>query len=339
MSRIQQLVRPSRRTFGGAVLPPLLGLAVAAGAFYAHAHLAPKPAAAPAPHDVAPANASPLASPDTGLAISLDATHAAVPAATTRVVARSDDPRGGTTYALVRKGEDGMMMSGRRDDRDEADIEAARGGIDGDFLWFRRDGKAYVVRDAATLAQADAAWAKTRELGAQMQTLTARMQPHQEKMQALSARMQAMHVEIVQPPDMQAASAEMQRQGERLGSLVERQTALSMRMAGADEAERDRLQGEIDALTAEQQDVGREMERQGAILGAAGREIEVRTAPMEALGREMEAAGKPMEAIGKDMEALGARIERSAAEAETRTRSLIDDAVAKGLATPAPTRQ
>ena len=327
MSRIQRLVRPSRRAIGGAVLPPLLGLAVAAGAFYAHAHLAPKPAPATASHGAAPVNASVTASPDTSYV------------AATRTVARADDRRDGVAYALVRKGEDGMTMSGSHDDRDNDDIEAARRGIDGDFLWFRRDGKAYVVRDAATLAQADAAWAKTRELSAQMQALSARMQPHQEKMQALGARMQALQVEVVQPPEMEAARVEMERLGERMQALGEQQGALGARMAGAEEAERDRLQAQMETLSTEQERLAREMERQGEIMEAAGERIEARTAPMEAIGREMEAAGQPMEAIGKDMEALGARMERTAADAEARTRQLIDDAFAKGLATPAPTRQ
>lgn len=329
MSRIQRLVRPSRRAIGGAVLPPLLGLAVAAGAFYAHAHLAPKPAPAPASHGAAPVNASVAASPDTSYV------------AATRTVARADDHRDGAAYALVRKSEDGMTMSGSHDDRDNADIDAAKRDIDGDFLWFRRDGKAYVVRDAATLAQADAAWAKTRELSAQMQTLSARMQPHQEKMQALGERMQALQVEVVQPPEMGAARVEMERLSGRMQALSTRMGALGADMATADDAGRDRLEAQMDALSAEQETIGREMERQGEIMEAAGERIEARTAPMEALGREMEDAGKPMEAIGKDMEALGARMERTAADAEARTRRLIDDAFAKGLATPAPmpTRQ
>ena len=330
MSRIQQLVRPSRRALGGAVLPPLLGLALAAGAFYAHAQLAPKPAAAPARADT-PAKASPAPSPDASPRTSR--------VATTQVIARTDDRHDDDGFAIVRKGEDGMTMSGSHDDRDNADIDAARRDIDGDFLWFRRDGKAYVVRDAATLTQADAAWAKTRELNAQMGALSARMQPHSEKMQALGARMQALQVEVVQPPEMETARIEMERLGRRMQALGERQGALGARMAGADAAERDRLQAQLDALSAEQEGLGREMERQGEIMQAAGERIEARTAPMEALGHEMEAAGKPMEAIGKDMEALGNRIERSAAEAEKRTRRLIDDAFAKGLATPAPARQ
>ena len=59
---------------------------------------------------------------------------------------------------------------------------------------------------------------------------------------------------------------------------------------------------------------------------------------METVAREMEAAAKPMEAIGRDMEALGNQIEREAGIADTRIRSLIDDAIARGLAQPVKRR-
>lgn len=323
MSRIQRLVRPARHAVGAAVIPPLLGLAVAAGAFYAHARRAPSPVAPVA--SVAPV-AGAAATP------SVAATPPA-PAAAPQVAFGED--RAG--YALVRKGEDGMMMSGSGEDIDA--VKAARRAIDGDFLWFHRDGKAYVIRDADTLARAEAAWSATRDLNAQMATLNARMQPHQDKMQALSERMQALQTDVAEPPEMQAASAEMHRLGAQMGTLSTRQAALGARMAGAGEAEQAALQEEMDALSAEQERLGRDMERQGEIMEAAGKRIEARTAPMEAIGAEMEAAAAPMEAIGKEMEALGKRLERSAKQADERVRRLIDEAYARGLASPAPGRQ
>ena len=64
--------------------------------------------------------------------------------------------------------------------------------------------------------------------------------------------------------------------------------------------------------------------------------MEARAAPMEALGREMEAAGRPMEQIGKEMEAVGKRLERETNATDAEIRRIIDDAYARGLATPAP---
>jgi hypothetical protein len=57
-------------------------------------------------------------------------------------------------------------------------------------------------------------------------------------------------------------------------------------------------------------------------------------APVEALEREMEAASAPMEAIGAQMEALGSEQEREMTRIDRDIRGIIDEAVAKGLASP-----
>ena len=59
-------------------------------------------------------------------------------------------------WALVRKGKDGYSMSGSTDDMDE--IEAAKRSLTRDFIWFRRDGKAYVIDDPSIVNRAQAAW-------------------------------------------------------------------------------------------------------------------------------------------------------------------------------------
>ena len=107
---------------------------------------------------------------------------------TTGITLRNDDSRAG--YALVRKDREGISMSGDLDDVDA--IRAARRSIDGDFIWFRRDGKAYVVRDAALLARVQEAWKPLEPLEAQMEVLDERMRPHSDRMEALGARMEAM---------------------------------------------------------------------------------------------------------------------------------------------------
>ena len=55
------------------------------------------------------------------------------------------------------------------------------------------------------------------------------------------------------------------------------------------------------------------------------------------VGDRMQLAAAPMQAIGQDMDALGHDIERAARAADSKTRGLIDDAIARGLAQPAPT--
>ena len=337
MSRIRQLVRPEPRAIGKAAALPLLGLAVAGAAFYAHARLVPPPPAAPAPHDAPAAPPAPPAAPAPVPAPAPAALPAppAPPAAPARIVVASKDLSG---YALVRKGRDGYSMSGSSSDHD--DIEAARKGIDGDFIWFRRDGKAWVVSDADTVARARQAWAATDALSKQMDVLGDRMRPHSERMEALGKRMESLSADnAFDTPEVRAASKQMEALGEKMGELGQRQAKLALQSVDASDAERQRLQREQDELARQQEALSAQMERHSAVMDAAGKRMQVQHAPMEAIGKEMEQAGKPMETIGKEMEVLGSKIEREAGIADKQVRKLIDEAYASGRARPAPTRQ
>ncbi|MBP3985579.1 hypothetical protein J5837_14290 [Pseudoxanthomonas helianthi] len=342
MSRIRQLIRPERRAIGSAVALPLIGLAVAGAAFYAHAQLSPvQPDAAP------PAQAARLApaAPDTPPAppvapaapLAPPAPDAAAPKAPSKPVKVAfHGPQDG--YALVRKGEEGFSMTGNSSDAD--DIEVARKGMDSDFIWFRRDGRTWVISDADTVARARQAWASTDALGKQMEGLSTRMQPHSDRMEALGKRMEALHVDdAFATPEVRAASEQMQSLGEKMGELGQRQALLAMKSIKASGAEQERLQREQDQLSRQQEALSQQMDRNAAVLDAASKRMEAQRAPMEALGREMEDAGKPMDSIGKEMGALGSRIEREAHIADKQVRKLIDEAYASGRAQPAPTRR
>jgi beta-lactamase regulating signal transducer with metallopeptidase domain len=349
MSRIQQLVRPSHRATGVAVLLPLIGLAVAGTAFYAQARMAvPAEAyaeAAPAPVVAVQSLPTPAAQPGVAVLPTPEANARSMPAPTAAPVARTvaavdqdERSRGRDGYALVRKDREGFSMSG-----DSADIDAIRAArelIDGDFLWFRRDGKAWVVRDADTLARVRDAWARTDALNGQMQALDVRMQPHSQRMEVLGARMQALgEHNAFESPDAHAATARMEALGEQMEAVAERQTALAARMQEVAQADQSQLQREQQELTREQQAIQREMQEHGTLLETLGARMEAQHAPMEALGREMEAAAEPMEAIGKEMETLGNRIEREAHIADGQVRMLIDEAYRDGRAQPAPSQQ
>lgn len=173
-------------------------------------------------------------------------TAQAAPANTERVAIRSG---GAEPFALVRPGRDGTSGSGDR--ADWRDIEAAKRAIPGEFLWFRHDGKAYVVRDAGVVAKIVETWSPVDRLGVEMEGYGREMEKHGKKMEAL----------------------------------------------------------------------GRQLERQ----------------PTHELGQQMTEASKPMDALGKQMKVLGKQMEIEAHAAEKTTRALIKDAMAKGLASPAPT--
>jgi beta-lactamase regulating signal transducer with metallopeptidase domain/FtsZ-binding cell division protein ZapB len=337
MSRIQQLVRPQRRAIGGTAVLPLLGLALAGAAFYSHAQIGKPDSVAAQPSPVPMTAAQTLPAPVAIPGKPVLPTLAAAPRP--KVVAGADQrDRERSGYALVRAGSDGYTMSGNTDDMD--DIRLARRHIDGDFLWFRRDGKAWVVRDAATVARARAAWSGTDALSEQMQALDARMKPHAERMQALAARMEGIGTpDASHSSEMRAATAKMQALGERMAPIVERQVALAMRMREASQADQSHLEREQEELERAAETLAMEMEQHGAALEAWGERMKAQYAPMEALGREMEAASGPMKAIGEEMKALGKRIEREAQVADRQVRQLIDDAYRSGRAQPAPAQQ
>jgi outer membrane murein-binding lipoprotein Lpp len=184
------------------------------------------------------------------------AVHAAPPADALKKVHAMHRSEGAEPYALVRGGS-GLNMTG--DNVDSADIEGIKRSVQGEFFWFRKDGKEYIVQDAATLARVRQAWAPMEKTGA----------------------------------EMEKHGKEMGRHGEAMG-------AYGTKMA----------------------------------LAAAS----FNQAKMEALGKQMEDAGKPMEALGKKMEVLGEQMEAQQKDADRATRAIIGEALANGVARPAPKR-
>lgn len=354
MSRIQQLVQPGRRATGGRVAFPLLGLAAACIAMYAHAQVvesrsaSPSAAVVPRAPAAATAAASSPASAAAPVAVSApaarpDAAPLPAPAASDgpvlqpRVaaaqVSRIDD-RTDEAIALVRDGRDGFSMSGSSDDIPA--IEAARARIDGDFLWFRRGGKAYVVDDPATVAGVSEAWREADELGARMRALGDEMEVHGARLEALGAQMEQLASRHRPSPAMEAASARMGELAEEQQRLAGRQVRMAEQMARAGEGEREALESRMQALDSQMDALSEQMDRQGEALETESRRLEAGRAPMEALGERMEEASKPMEALGEQMEALGERQEAHVDLAMRETRKLIDAALQRGLAKPAP---
>ncbi|MEP6632895.1 MAG: M56 family metallopeptidase [Luteimonas sp.] len=344
MSRIQQLVRPDRRSVGGVVVLPLLGLAAVGIAFYAHAQF--KPESAPSATTVVQPIARSTSVPNPTATISLVSnTSPSAPivrrdrAGTTnsgvRITTNIDHDRNG--YALVRKGREGIAMSGSMDDIDE--VRAAQHSINDDFIWFRRDAKTFVVRDPALIARAEEAWKPTDALDDKMQVLSQQMEPHTQKMEAMSRRMQALSHESAETSAMHEAAASMETLSQRQRALANQQMALAQRMTAADDVQRSALQRQMETLETQQEALNAKMELHSQVLEAESEQLQTRQRPMESLSGEMEALSRPMQAIGQKMEALGKRIEHESKIADGTIHQVIQEALDKGLATPAPSRQ
>ncbi|GAA5074289.1 M56 family metallopeptidase [Lysobacter panacisoli] len=334
MSRIEQLVRPGQRMARGGVALPLVGLAAACLAFYAHAQIrqdgATQATAATKAQPATAATPAVKATPATAATPAAKPAPAAAPASKVRISTHKGD-YDYDGYAVV-SGERGRMtMDGSSDDF--PDIERARSQSKGrDFVWFRRDGQSYVIADAGTVAQIREAWRDSDRIGAQMETLGSEMEVHGKKMEALGRQMEQLAPPPANTDAIEAASQRMEELSQQQAELAARQAEAAADMWRGDEAEQRKLSAKIDALGEQQETLGRKMEEQSKVIEAHSRHIEANSAPMEALGRQMEEAGKPMDALGKRMDALGKEQSKYAAEAERKTRTLIDDAVAKGLA-------
>ncbi|MBS0218385.1 MAG: hypothetical protein JSR63_09410 [Proteobacteria bacterium] len=332
MSRIRQLLRPERRLVGSAVLVPVVGIVALGIAFQAYARLgnppqppsvqSVPPVAAPAPPRLpaVPARTAPPATPP-------------VPPPPTIAHVRGEQDG----FALVHKRNGSLSLIGNS--VDSRDIDRTTRGIAGDFIWFSRNGKAYVVRDPATLARVEQAWAALKPQQARIHDLQAQMAPHQQEIEAINKRMDAMQSKTAQMPAARGEALEMRKLAEQQRGLAERQRALAQQQMQASDARRDALDRQMQQLSEQQDALNRQMERHSIAMQAGQDSMQAESARMEALAREMEAAAKPIDAIGRQMDVVGREMDQQARVIEKQVRALIDEAVRNGLAQPAPSRE
>lgn len=357
MSRIKRLVRPDIEPLNWKLALPILGLTAACAVFYAHAAplqaagtgaasaaqegaaaAPPAPPALPAhpEHAAAPAIPAPPAPP------ALPA-YAAPPAPPALPAPPPRPPHGvswthgrGEPYAVVRSGQRGTSMSGN--DTDWQAIEAAKASVKGEFLWFRKGGKAYVVQDAGVMAKVAQAWAPLDTLGARMDAHGKEMEAHGKVMEALGKEMEA--VAGPAKPDqaqVRALDQKIQAVSRQIEAQASEIARLGRQIEGApNDAQRAALHGQIEQMQRKMEPLHEQMQTLHQSMGTQHAQMRDAHAPMDAIGRKMEQAGKPMDALGKKMGELGKQMEKESRAADRTVRALIDDAVDKGLAMPAP---
>ena len=359
MSRIKRLVHPDTEPLNWKMALPALGLAAACAGFYAHAQsmppvppVPPLPAAAsiapPAPpavpalparapravrHDV-PAPPAPPA-PPAAPAAPVQAAPPATPAPPAPAKWNVSRAPGELSYAIVRPdSRGGTSMNGHSDDFDE--LKAARRAVNGEFLWFRdRNGKAWIVQDAGIMARVHQAWEPLDRLGKKMDVQGKEMEKHGKVMEALGRQMEGLGVNAKPSPAMREAERKMQAIGREQDMLGRAMARLSS--AGrASPAQGDARAREMSELSAKMDVLARRMDEQSRIIEQEAGHIEAAQKPMEAISAKMEKAGEPMDALGKRMGELGKQMETESRMAGKTVRGLIDEAVSRGLARPAP---
>ena len=155
--------------------------------------------------------------------------------------ARSGDH---ASYVLLDEGSQSTTMSGSTDDLDRA--RALRSGKEA-LLYARQDGRAYVIRDAATLRRAHSIFEPQRVLGSRQAELGARQAE-------LGGRQAALGAEQARIGALQASASP-----QRADELGRQQDALGRRQ-DAFGRQQDELGRQQDALGREQDRLGREAE-------------------------------------------------------------------------------
>jgi beta-lactamase regulating signal transducer with metallopeptidase domain len=202
-------------------------------------------------------------------------------------------------FVIVSGKTDSFTMSGTG--QDARHVEKLRKNIQGDFIWFQRDEKSYVIRDQATIDRAKKFWAPQEELGKKQEELGKQQEALGKQQEELGAKMQQIRVNL---PDMTAELEKLKAELKQLSS-------------GATVEQVGHLQSEIGEL---QSKIGNIQSHAGDQQGK--------------IGEEMGALGAKQGKLGQQQGELGRQQGELWREASRQMKELLDEAIAKGLAQP-----
>jgi bla regulator protein blaR1 len=208
-----------------------------------------------------------------------------------------DDQR----FVIVSGKSDSFTMSGTGEDARH--VENLKKRIPGDFIWFQRDEKSYIIRDRATVDRALQLWAPQQELGRKQAELGSQQEALGKQQEALGGRMQQIRVKV---PDMTAELDRLKTELKRLGPDT------TVEQIGKLQAEIGELQAKVGQLQAH---AGDEQGKLGAEMGSLG-----------------EQQGK----LGEEQGQLGRQQADLAQKASRAMKELLDDAIKRGIAEPEP---
>ena len=202
-------------------------------------------------------------------------------------------------FVIVSGKTDSFTMSGSAEDARH--VEKLRNQISGDFIWFQRDEKSYVIRDQATIDRALKLWEPQHALGKKQEELGKQQEALGKQQQELGDKMQQVRVNV---PDL---TTELEKLKAELKQLS----------AGATSDQVGHIQSEIGDLQSKIGDV------QSQAGDQQGR-----------LGEEMGALGEKQGKLGEQQGELGRQQGELAERASREMKQLLDEAISKGTAQP-----
>ena len=204
-------------------------------------------------------------------------------------------------FVIVSGNSDSMTMSGTGDDARH--VERLKKQISGDFIWFQRDEKSYIIRDKATVDRARSFWAPQEELGKKQEELGKQQEELGRQQEELGSKMEQVKVHV---PDMTAQLDALKAKLQKLGPEA------TMEQIGD-------LQSEIGELQS----------RLGEIQGEAGEQ-------QGKFGKLQGELGEKQGKLGEQQGKLGEQQAELAEKATKQMKSLLDEAIKNGKAQPEP---
>jgi beta-lactamase regulating signal transducer with metallopeptidase domain len=204
-------------------------------------------------------------------------------------------------FVIASSKTDSLTMSGSTEDAEH--VERLRKTIPGDFIWFERDEKSYIIRDQATIDRARKFWEPQEELGKQQEALGKQQEVLGQQQEELGAKMEQVHVNV---PDMTADLDKLKAELKQLSSSA------TVEQIGNIQSEIGDLQSKI-----------------GDLQSKAGDQ-------QSKLGEQMSALGEKQGKLGEQQGRLGERQGELARQATRQMKQLLDEAITKGTAQPEP---
>jgi beta-lactamase regulating signal transducer with metallopeptidase domain len=195
-----------------------------------------------------------------------------------------------------------VTISDSGDSEELAQAKALHAKVGGDFIWFKHDGKEYLIRDRATIDRALELYKPMHELEAQQDELGKQQDELGKQQDALGDQMEEVKVKI---PDM---TADLEHIKERMREIAEK---------GGTQEQIGELQSELGELQG----------RIGEIQSQAGHE-------QSKIGRQQGELGRRQGELGRRQGEIGRRQGEISRKATQQMESMLDDARAKGLAQP-----
>lgn len=208
-----------------------------------------------------------------------------------------DDQR----FVIVSGQSDSVTMSGSSEDVRHA--QKLKKQISGDFIWFERDEKSYIIRDQATIDRARKLWAPQEELGKKQEELGKQQEALGKQQEELGKKMEQVQVKV---PDMTAELDRLKAKLQRLGPNA------TMEQLGDLQSEIGDLQSKI-----------------GEVQSEAGEQ-------QSKLGEQMGALGEKQGKLGEKQGELGRQQGELGEQASHQMKELLDEAVKDGKAQPEP---